>query len=237
MRRRFALLMLLGTVMFLSFQWRITLPDLSLSDRLRKELVRRVPSTVRGVGLTRVCGAPLPPPPTRQPSITELRHYKRLLRSQLSRDALKLRTLMQTKSLRRSVAPTVTVVLEYAGRALLCAQLGALTRQTERARAIWVVAMGAMPLDDDDDFIRDSRVFEEVTDDSGADAREVVASFGLSAEKDGVAVVSAVTLPVGAEASGTRALRGRLARFQLALQASLLQPPPATSWLLASDRC
>ena len=76
-RRALLLLLLIGCGLILSFQWRITLPDLSQVGHLRrrKELVVR--QTVHGV-----CDDALPPiqPPHR---VGGLERYRRLLRSQL----------------------------------------------------------------------------------------------------------------------------------------------------------
>lgn len=249
-RRALLLLLLIGCGLILSFQWRITLPDLSQVGHLRrrKELVVR--QTVHGV-----CDDALPPiqPPHR---VGGLERYRRLLRSQLSRDAPTLRDLLSDERLGKASEATVTVVLEYVGRAELCTQLSALAQQTERAHTIWVVAMhmpsggggggggggGAQRMAEEKEGVRDP----------GAEAREIIESFGFPTGQ--VAVISATSLPPGRKAmpaserdyptgggggsggasgggasagerllwhSGLEGLRGRrLVRLQMALQAS-----------------
>ena len=170
------LLLLIGCGLILSFQWRITLPDLSQVGHLRRrrELVRQ---TVHGV-----CDDALTPirPPHR---VGGLERYRLLLRSQLSRDAPTLRDLLSDERLGKASEATATVVLEYVGRAELCTQLSALAQQTRRAHTIWVVAMhmpgggvgggggggGAQRMAEEKEGVRDP----------GAEAREIIASFGF----------------------------------------------------------
>jgi hypothetical protein len=195
-RRALLLLLLIGCGLILSFQWRITLPDLSQVGHLRrrKELVVR--QTVHGV-----CDDALQPiqPPHR---VGGLERYRRLLRSQLSRDAPTLRDLLSDERLGKASEATVTVVLEYVGRAELCTQLSALAQQTERAHTIWVVAMhmpsggggggggggGAQRMAEEKEGVRDP----------GAEAREIIESFGFPTGQ--VAVISATSLPPGRKA-------------------------------------
>ena len=193
-QRALLLLLLIGCALILSFQWRITLPDLSQVGHLRrrKELVRQ---TVHGV-----CDDAWPPiqPPIQPPHrVGGLERYRRLLRSQLSRDAPTLRDLLSDERLGKASEATVTVVLEYVGRSALCAQLSALAQQTERAHTIWVVAMH-MPSGGGGGGAQRMAEEKEGVLDPGEEAREVIASFGFPTGQ--VAVISATTLPPGRKA-------------------------------------
>ena len=117
---------------------------------------------------------------------------------------------------------SITVVIEYVGAAALCRQLRALVQQQQDAKAadIWVAAL------------------RDPDGDGGDEARRIVASFKSAFGADtALSVVSSATLASAdgaSDASGARSL-GRLARFQLGLQATTqyvllldggLVPPP-----------
>ena len=205
---RRAIVGLLGCALLLSLHGSlIALPDLSrLSSTLHKESSRRAPPATAVV--PPACAALAPPAPpaaaTAAPTPDALAQYRQLLHAQQARDAPSLRTLLdeQQPASRQLQAPSVTVVLEYAGSFALCLQLSALVQQTQKAALILVSAL--QPMDDE-------------AEDGAAAARSIVASFGLPEGE--IAVVSTARLAAGGDGSGVHAL-GRIARFQLALQAS-----------------
>ena len=117
----------------------------------------------------------------------------RLLRTQARSEDPSLRQLLAEQP--HFSPPSVTVVLEFTSAARLCRQLEALLHQSVKAHAIWVSAFQSA--------------------DGGREARQVVARF----DSDTISVISSSAPGGDGRGSGTHGLR-RLARFQMALQAS-----------------
>lgn len=242
-RRIATLLFLLGCLVFITSQWRLV-PSLATIEENRyiaaSSLGASSTTSASTFAFSAACATSVAAAPNARrsnPSPAEQSEYVQRLRAQQPSTAPTLSELLAHAPSRAEAS--VTVILEYTSAAALCRQLRAVVQQ-EGARAddIWVVAL------------RDPDA------DGGDEARRVVASFESLAKGVPISVVSSASVggpdadDVGeseddvAEAeddalarsdpSGARSL-GRLARFQLALQAtsrhvlvldSGLVPPP-----------
>ena len=228
-RLRMAGVLVLGGLLYLTFQWRLA--PILMSDGGRTHggeslaLLRRLPGAPYTVSADGPCAAGGTRSPVAAvasaPSAEEAARLAHMMQSPPLRNARTVRALLDAaKALAVGGTVSVTVVLEYVDAARLCRQLSALAQQTAAAEGIWVSAL------------------HDPDGDDGAEARRVVASHTSGVAGTPVELISTTTVHHGTPnpSAAPARLGGRLTRFQLALQASSqhvlvldasLVPPPA----------